>query len=82
MGVVRYSELVAKIKIVKFFPGMFVSDLRKFMLTKISCYTVVVKYSQVWSVLHSFLLCSYVGTLNVILFCMPECSATQLKAFF
>ena len=41
MGVVRYSELVAKIKIVKFFPGMFVSDLRKFMLTKISCYTVV-----------------------------------------
>ena len=28
-GVVRYCDLVAKIKIAKFFPGMFVGDSRK-----------------------------------------------------
>ena len=37
---VRHRDLVAKIKIAKFFPGVFVGDL-KFMLAKISRYTVV-----------------------------------------
>ena len=39
-GVVRYCDLVVKIKITKLFSGVFVGDLQKFMLTKISCYTV------------------------------------------
>ena len=39
-GVVRHRDLVAKIKITKFFPGMFVGDSRKFMLAKISRSTV------------------------------------------
>ena len=33
-GVVRYCDLVAKIKIAKFFPGVFVGDSRKFVLAK------------------------------------------------
>ena len=40
-GVVRHRDLVAKIKIVKFFPGVFVGDSRKFMFAKISHYTVI-----------------------------------------
>ena len=40
-GVVRYRDLVAKIKIAKFFPGEFVGDSRKFVLAKISRYTVL-----------------------------------------
>ena len=39
-GVVRYRDLVTKIKIAKFFPGVFVSDSQKFVLAKISHYTV------------------------------------------
>ena len=40
--VVRYCDLVVKIKITNFFffPGMFVGDSRKFMLAKNSCYMV------------------------------------------
>ena len=40
-GVVRYRDLVAKIKIAKYFPGVFVDDSRKFVLVKISRYTVI-----------------------------------------
>ena len=40
-GVVRYRDLVAKIKIAIFFPGVFVGDSRKFVLAKISRYTVL-----------------------------------------
>ena len=39
-GVVRYRDLVAKIKIAKFFSCVFVGDSRKFVLAKISRYTV------------------------------------------
>ena len=39
-GVVRHRDLVAKIKIVDFFPGVFVGDSRKFVLAKIFRYTV------------------------------------------
>ena len=39
-GVVRHHDLVAKMKIAKFFLAMFVRDSRKFMLAKISHYTV------------------------------------------
>ena len=39
-GVVRYRDLVGKIKLAKFFPGVFVGDLRKFVLAKISRYMV------------------------------------------
>ena len=38
-GVARYCDLVAKIKIAKFFSWR-VGDSRKFVLAKISCYTV------------------------------------------
>ena len=41
-GVVRRRNHVAKLKIAKFFLGLFVGDSRKFMLAKISCYTVTV----------------------------------------
>ena len=41
-GVVRYRDLVVKIKIAKFFPGVFVGDSRKFVLAKISRYTVYI----------------------------------------
>ena len=40
-GVVRYHDLVAKIKIAKFFPGVLVIR-KKFVLAKISRYTVSV----------------------------------------
>ena len=40
-GVLRYRDLVAKINIAKFFPGVFFGDSRKFVLAKISHYTVV-----------------------------------------
>ena len=33
-GVVRYRDLVAKIKIMKFFLGVFVGDSRKFVFAK------------------------------------------------
>ena len=39
-GVVRYRDLIAKIKIAKFFPGVFVGDSHKFVLAKMSRYTV------------------------------------------
>ena len=45
-GVVRDRDLVAKLRIQNFFPGMFVGDSRKFMLVKISHYTVHV---YMWS---------------------------------
>ena len=48
-GVVRYHDLVAKIKIAKFFPSVFVGDLRKFVLAKISRYTVFNHQPQVTS---------------------------------
>ena len=35
-AVVRDCDLVAKLKIMKFFPGVFVGDLQEFMLVKIS----------------------------------------------
>ena len=47
-GVVRHHDLVAKIKITKyFFHGMFVGDSWKFMLVKISRYTVSNKITRV-----------------------------------
>ena len=39
-GVVKYRDLVAKIKIANIFSGVFVGDSRKFVLAKISRYTV------------------------------------------
>ena len=46
-GVVRYRDLVAKKKLRNFFPGMFFGDSLKFVLTKISRYTVT--YNVYWS---------------------------------
>ena len=43
-GVVRYRDLVAKIKSRNFFPGEFVGDSRKFVLAKISRYTVCLNF--------------------------------------
>ena len=43
-GVVRYRDLVAKKKSQNFFPGVFVGDSRKFVLAKISHYTVITSH--------------------------------------
>ena len=51
-GVVRYCDLVVKIKIAKLFSGVFVGDLQKFMLTKISCYTVCAHSFCVYMYVH------------------------------
>ena len=64
-GVARHHDLVAKIKIVKFFPGMFDGDSQKFMLAKISCYTVSSQWWEgqemrlVWTCSYGESLCSH-----------------------
>ena len=40
-GVVLECDQVAKLKIAKIFPGVFAGDSRKFMIAKISRYTVI-----------------------------------------
>ena len=40
-GVVRDRDLVAKLRIQNFFPGMFVGDSRKFMLVKFIQYMYI-----------------------------------------
>ena len=53
-GVVGYRDLVAKIKIANFFPGVFVGDSRKFVLAKISRYTVYSVRAKSRFLLHGY----------------------------